>query len=254
MGLIQSELLTVGDRSFEIAVAGSGAPAVILVNGSGGHLDSWFRIFGKLAESGRVFAYNRSGIGRSSALKEPQTVSACARNLLGTIGHAGIAPPWIMVGHSFGGLIANFVARREPQSVAAVAFLDATTPADIDFAAGSASAPGLFGRVSRWLSPKMQHSEIIHSSTAGAEIEQAGPFPQIPVSVISGARSAAGWSVPKPFREARQQNQRGLATLSPLGRHIIASKSGHFPQISEPNLVVQTIVDLRAAVQGVPGS
>lgn len=254
MGLIQSELLTVGDRSFEIAVAGSGAPAVILVNGSGGHLDSWFRIFGKLAEFGTVFAYNRPGVGQSSASSEPQTVSVCARDLLKTVRCAGIAPPWIIVGHSFGGLIANFVARQEPQSVAALAFLDATAPADIDFAARSASAPGLFGRVSKWFTPTQQHSEIVHSPVAGAEIEQAGRFPQIPVAVISGAKSAAGWSVPAAFRAARQENQKGLAALSPLGRHIIARKSGHFPQMSEPNLVVQTIIDLRAAVQGVPGS
>jgi len=250
MGLIRSDTVSIDGRMFEFALAGSGVLPIVLVNGSGGHLDSWYRMFDKLAEIGPVLAYNRPGIGKSSHSSDPQTVSACANDLVAVLRGARLSPPWIIVGHSFGGLIANYLARVEPVRVGGLILLDATAPADIDAASHASQSSGWFARLAAVFAPKVQHSEICNSSASVAEIERAGPFPSIPLMVVTGAKSATGWTVPKAFREMRLRHQQDLTKLSPMGRQIVAIKSGHFPQMNEPELVVQAIVNIRIEVQG----
>jgi pimeloyl-ACP methyl ester carboxylesterase len=58
--------------TLEYIVSGSGA-LIVLVNGSGGPIEGWFRVFPELTKLDTVFAYNRLGIGKSDKPKEPQT-------------------------------------------------------------------------------------------------------------------------------------------------------------------------------------
>ncbi|MHB8870538.1 MAG: hypothetical protein ACYC6T_07315 [Thermoleophilia bacterium] len=76
-------------------------------------------------------------------------------------------------------------------------------------------------------------------------IERSGPFPPIPLVVVTGGRPARFGRAPAPAREARAQNQRRLAALSPKGRQIVAGGSGHFPHLTEPAVPQPGLVSWR---------
>lgn len=245
MPLIAAQTTIVDNRTVEFALAGRGSPAAVLVNGSGGHLDAWFRIFKPLAADGQLLAYNRPGIGRSSPSPEPQTASTCARDLLALLRALGLNSPILAVGHSFGGLITNYFARAHPTRVAAMVLIESSTPEDIRESERLRSSPRLLDRIGSLLTPRKPSSELAHAGVSADETDEAGPFPPIPLTVLSGAKSAMGTLVPRTFSESRARNQRALAALSPQGGHVIAARSGHFPQMSEPELVTRTVMDMR---------
>jgi len=82
-----------------------------------------------------------------------------------------------------------------------------------------------------------------------AAIEAAGPFPEIPLTVVTGALDPPQRWVPQRARGARREHQLDLARLSPLGEHLIAMGSGHFPQLSEPAVVIGALRRLVAATR-----
>jgi hypothetical protein len=85
------------------------------------------------------------------------------------------------------------------------------------------------------------HSEIEAVGHVALEIESAGEFPAIPVTVVTGATRPPKWLLPPRALLARRAHQEELARLSPLGRQVVAQRSGHFPQVSEPSLVVDEL-------------
>ncbi len=120
--------------------------------------------------------------------------------------------------------------------------LEASAPADVATMAQHETAlqRGLQRLLER-LSPLHPHAETRHVQATVAQIEQAPPFPPVPLVVVSGGKPAMAWATPAPARAARAEHQRQLAQLSPAGRQLIATRSGHFPQFSEPALVVSAV-------------
>ena len=80
------------------------------------------------------------------------------------------------------------------------------------------------------------------------QIHDAPPFPAVPLVVITGGRRMR--MVPQPAFEAHQAAQRRRIALSPDGRQVIATGSGHFPHLHEPEIVIEAIRDLVARCRG----
>ncbi|HYD80690.1 MAG TPA: alpha/beta hydrolase [Paucimonas sp.] len=239
-----------GAATLEYLVSGTGSPAIVLINGAGGPIAGWHRVFAELARSGTVFAYNRLGIGKSSKPAEPQTGESMVETLRALLIKAELPPPYVLVGHSFGGLIANLFARRHPEEVAGVVFLDATAPEDVAVMAAHESA------LQRWLKSAVDllfgadvFGETTHARRTVELLEQAPPFPAVPLAVVTGGKPALRGLTPARALEARAEHQRRLASLSPRGKQIMAARSGHFPQFSEPELVVRAVRDVIAAAR-----
>jgi len=76
------------------------------------------------------------------------------------------------------------------------------------------------------------------------QIQEFGIFPNIPIIVIAGGKPAFSWLMPKAIKEGRMNHQEALLNLTGRGRVTIARKSGHFPQLTEPNLVIHEINSL----------
>lgn len=236
----------------EYVLDGAGAPAVVLVNGAGGPLDSWFRVFEPLAQSATVFAYNRAGVGASSKPAEPQTGDVLVRELRELLAAAGVEPPYVLVGHSLGGLVANLYARLHPDEVAGMVLLDATAPDDV--AAMAAHENGFQRLVRKALDAVLGKNPLGETECAACTVEligEAGPFPPIPLVVVTGGKPAMRWATPAQAIAARAAHQRALAALSPLGRQVMAAASGHFPQFSEPALVIDAVREVAAKVRHV---
>lgn len=110
------------------SVAGSGGPVIVFQSGLGDGKDSWRPVFHTLSASNQVFAYDRPGYGRSPAAKSPRDPCTIAAELRSTLKAAGISPPYILVGHSIGGLYQYAYARLYPEDVAGVVLIDPTHP------------------------------------------------------------------------------------------------------------------------------
>lgn len=243
--------IDVQGETIEYVVAGAGQPVIVLVNGAGGPIESWFRVFGELAGMASVVAYNRPGVGGSSKPQVAQTGPQLVASLHGLLQALQLPPPYVLVGHSLGGLIVNLYARCHPDEVAGVVLLEATSPDDPEQLARHENlVQRTLRRVFDTLSPQSPLMEIKQIPAIVGALRAAPVFPPVPLKVVTGTRPAMAWATSREALRIRAENQRRLVELSPLGCQIQANRSGHFPQMSEPDLVISAIRKLLAVDEG----
>ncbi len=121
-------LLPVGDHRLHLDCRGEGGPTVVLFNGLGEISASWEKVAGPVATSTRVCAYDRAGQAWSDDVDEPQDGIAAARDLRALLAAAGEEGPYVLVGHSIGGLYAMTYASTYPGDVAGMVLLDGSSP------------------------------------------------------------------------------------------------------------------------------
>lgn len=231
--------------TLEYIVSGRGRPAIVLFNGAGVTLDGWRALYPGVEAMGTVFAWNRFGVKRSDAPRLPQSGAVVVASLRELLAYAAVEPPFVLVGHSLGGLFANLFARLHPKEVASVLFLEATHPRDPEVLKQHEGQ--LTRALSRllalppWRFRENLHAEIEWVGQTVREIEAAGPFPPVPVSVLTGGIHPPKWLVSPAAAQARHAHQLELAALSPRSEHLIAGRSGHFPQLTQPRLVLNVL-------------
>lgn len=232
----------VNGGTFEYITSGNGEPAVVLLNGSGGPVEGWYKVYAGVERLSAVFAYNRLGVGGSDRPNAPQTGDVIVATLRTLLTVAGLRPPYVLAGHSLGGLYANLFARQFPEEIAGVVMLDASAPKDAEMLRKYESrAQRAVQRVIDAIFPKDINGEVEFVMETVRQIEKAGPFPDVPLIVVSGSwRPPSLFMAPEVFR-IRSENQKALCAMSRCGKQIIATRSGHFPQFSEPELVVEAI-------------
>ncbi len=124
--------LTVHAAGTEVAVRclGSrsvGKPLVVLEAGGGSGLETWSPVQSSIAEFGRVCGYDRPTLTRGRAAPQASSLPAdVVRTLREVLSALGEAPPYIMVGHSYGGMIVRLYATRYPKEVAGLVLVDST--------------------------------------------------------------------------------------------------------------------------------
>ena len=231
--------------ALEYTLSGRGDATIVLLNGAGMTLAGWDALYPGLERLGRVFAWNRFGVQGSDDPPPVQRAVDVVASLRELMARAGVRPPYVLVGHSLGGLYANLFARLHPREVAGVLFLEATHPRDED------TLPQDEAKLARGLSkvqgePPAQfeanlHAELEAAAETAGEVDAAGPFPRIPIAVITGGIDPPASLVPPPAAQARAAHQLALARLSADSEHVMAEGSGHFPQRSEPRLVLDVM-------------
>jgi pimeloyl-ACP methyl ester carboxylesterase len=229
----------------EYVLSGAGGVSLVLLNGAGVTLEGWGRLYPDIESIGRVFAWNRFGVGRSAAPTLPQTGTVVVDSLRALLDALALSPPYLLVGHSLGGLHAQLFARRFPREVGGVVLIEATHPQDRERLKGHegqlAQVLGRVLSVPQRLFRRNLHSELDWIDATAREVEAAGPFPPVPLAVVSGGHEPPRWLVPPEALRIRRAHQEELARLSPLGRRVVARRSGHFPQLTQPELVLDVL-------------
>lgn len=122
------QMIDVGGYELHIYCEGQGSPTIILDAANQGEVSNWAWIQPELAKSVRTCAYDRAGWGWSDASPEPQDARQNAEALHVLLGRAQVAPPYVLVGHSFGGLYTRMFAEMYPAEVDGMVFVEGTPP------------------------------------------------------------------------------------------------------------------------------
>jgi pimeloyl-ACP methyl ester carboxylesterase len=117
-------MVDVGGYKLHIACVGQGSPTVILDAGAGGLGLTWAQVQPTVARSSRVCTYDRAGLGWSEQSPRPRTAEVMVDELHTLLTNAGIAGPYVLVGHSLGGLVVRQYAHAYPAGVAGIVLVD----------------------------------------------------------------------------------------------------------------------------------
>src|ERR671911_370807 len=125
------EMVDVGGHSLHINCVGQGSPTVVLHAGSGGFSAQWVRVQREVSHTTRVCSYDRAGMGWSEMGPEPRDAKQISSELHTLLKGANIEGPYVLVGHSFGGLYVRTYAARYPDEVAGVVLVDSSSPKQV---------------------------------------------------------------------------------------------------------------------------
>jgi pimeloyl-ACP methyl ester carboxylesterase len=122
------QLVDVGGHRMHIRCAGAGSPAVVIIPCIGGTVAHWRTVVDDVASATAVCVYDRPGLDWSDAVARWPSAGALARELHDLLQAAGVPPPYVVVGHSIGGLIARMFTHLYPGEVRGMALIDSSHP------------------------------------------------------------------------------------------------------------------------------
>ncbi len=239
--------LPVEDGALQAASRGAGSPTVVFETGAGSSMSVWRPVVERTAPFVATFAYNRPGYGTSRSRRSPRSGRDVVDRLRQGLRAAGHSPPYVLVGHSLGGLYMNLFARTYPREVAGVVLVDSSHPRQFEIFRERMPWAHSMLLASYGAGPPNRRYELETMKRARDEIDAAAPFPPIPLVVLTAGKAAA-WENEKS-RALWLELQADLTAMSPFGRQVIAERSGHFIQRNDPELVAESIREVLAAAR-----
>jgi pimeloyl-ACP methyl ester carboxylesterase len=277
-------LLNIGGRRVHMTCAGSGSPAVIIIPAIGGTSLEWVHVQLEAASKAKVCVYDRPGLGWSDPPADHHlTPDTMAADLFELLHVSSVEPPYILAGHSFGGIVARRFQVLHPDLVAGMLLIDSSHEQQQQRLPGPGWREIIERNIAkrRWLQASLlgvrrlaadfgvpshldaqiarisppEHTEQArmillssrHRQAYGREMELLtrtwGQPPDLGALPLSVLTSANRPWIGYPVWAAMQ---RELAALSSDSKHVTAEKAGHLIHLDEPDLVVRAIGDLTA--------
>ena len=269
-----------GGRKMYLDCRGTGSPAVVLVAGLRGSAEDWNIaanpgpiVFPEVAKFTRVCAYDRPGTpvgekpSRSDPVPQPTSAANGVADLHALLSAAGETGPYVLIAHSYGGLIGRLYASTYPNQIAGLVLIDALSEGLQDAETQEQwpiQRKLIEGDVSEGVGeyPALETIEVDRSFDqlrAAPSLRQMplivlsadrGWGPQVPSMIASGALPA---DVPPDFGyvtdAAQKQAQARLAILVQNAQHITDTNSGHEIHKEQPQLVIDAIREVVEAVR-----
>ena len=270
----QTRFITIDGADVRINTIGfekraEGQPVVVFENGHGESIKSWNKIIDSVSKICPIVLYDRAGTRESKPDNKIPSLKYNSKKLKKILETLDIKPPYLLVGHSLGGIYIRGFANYYPDDLAGLIFID---PADFTQKLMDFEAPyreigvteeyidsmmiAKFGNVITIDSSRnirvQQESEMLRKlRTSDFKELNEKDLPPIPIHFIVGGR----FSVPPQFRSkdydqeslfrARTkhwiENWTNVVTKSPYGRLFYSSKAGHYVQYDDPELILLSI-------------
>lgn len=243
------QTLTIDQQVVSYRSEGTSPPTVVFESGLGDDLSVWNPVYEQLAQHVSVFSYSRMGYSGSQDVEEEdgkRTADEIAKRLKKVLESAGAQPPYILVGHSIGGLYVLKFAELYPHLTGGIVLVDGRPKyfrKECEKAGLSPCAPPDF----------LLHILPLHMKNelnGLRESEESAPpptiFSSIPVTVIAAMKPPTG--APKGGQEIWLRVQREFASELAVGRFLIAKGSGHYIQSDRAEFVVQEILRLVVSI------
>jgi pimeloyl-ACP methyl ester carboxylesterase len=227
-----------------VHLAGQGRPAIIFSSGLGDTFDSWRAVQGPIAsECGRTLAYNRAGYEGSAAATGPRDAETIVAELRAELRRRRIAPPYVLVGHSLGGLYMQYFARQYPDEVAGLVLVDSTHWDERLVADSRMQNAGQNGAVMLFMS-FIARRELADSVHAGEQVHSS-PRARVPTIVLSSTGPRRGETPAARANSARLQNE---IAEDFAARHVRVAGSGHYIQEDQPQAVIDSVREIAGCV------
>jgi pimeloyl-ACP methyl ester carboxylesterase len=233
-----------GGRSLFVDCTGTKGPTIVFESGLATSHTAFDPVHKLLAPDQRTCTYDRAGVALSSA---PQAATRTSADVVADL-HAlmtaiGEKAPYVLVGWSIGGLFVQHFAAMHPNEVAGLVLVESVAPDEqVTFAKHLTPQ-----QIADDRAQVIGNIEKIDPFASMEEVRAAGPLPDVPVVVITAARSDGwpdGWDA-AVFDRLRMQLQKALAT-GPHRSQLIATNSGHDVLQEQPEIVAKAIATVLA--------
>ena len=267
------KLVDVGGYRLHINCQGYGSPTVILDAGLGDWSTHWTAVQNLLRGTTRVCSYDRAGYGWSDPGPRPRDSKRIVTELHMLLEKAAIEPPYLLAGHSFGGMNMRLYASTYPAEVAGLVLVDSSHPDSLPYERnelGTAPADERSNQLilSYYVEPEERnfpveaqpsmHDNLLRTKSRvtsrreyrslGSSVRQVLETPSLgglPLAVISRGKRQWPAGAEGDLKEAAwQRQQRDLAGLSTLSHTVIASRSGHHIHLDQPELVAAVVREM----------
>ena len=236
-------VVEVGDLKLHIRCAGerrAETPDVVLEAGAGNGADTWRDVQTPISAFARVCSYDRPGMGTSDALSQPQSAIEVVETLHGLLQAAAEPGPYVLVGHSYGGMIVRLYASRYAADVTGLVLVDSAHEDQLRRFAAIPGGP-----------PPEATREKIDMPGMNTTLSEKPWHASIPLVVLTRGRMGPPNRAADPLFQALYQAwmdmQRELASRSPRGEHIVVTNSDHYIQNEEPTIVIDAVRRVVAA-------
>lgn len=237
---LTSSLAQVAGRTVEVVEAGSGSATVVFEAGLGADWVTWDPVANDVSAHARVFAYSRPGYGRSEVSAEPRTATRIVEDLRALLSARGFTPPYVLVGHSFGGSYMELFAKTHPEEVAGLVLVD-SRPAGFGTACVEAGVSGCSIPASAVAAlPAHERAEVEAFAGVADELRGAGAFGPYPVRVLV----ASSHSLSREGEALWVSMQRATAAEAADGVAEVFTGAGHNLHRERPREVVKVILSL----------
>lgn len=257
--------VNLGSHSLHAVVAGSGSPAVVFDGGIGARCEEYRELQDRIAATTTVVTYDRAGYGPSEVGPLPRDSRSEVEELRTLLAELNIPSPYVLVGHSLGGLNAEVYADLYPEDVAGMVLLD---PPPLGFLLGEEYAEltpmaaqmtdewqGIADRGLRSENEEeraeagffqmlaSEHREMFSKSAQQAS--SVASFGDIPLVVVaSGAPNPMFGDVAEPYQQYWAEQSEVLSGKSRRGRFVFAESSTHRLYVDAADLVAETVLSL----------
>ena len=216
----------------------SAKATVVFENGSRATLAGWDKVLDGVKNSATVFAYNRPGYANSEATSAPRDGATIVEQLRSTLRRKGLQPPYVLVGHSLGGLYMQLFARRYPEEVKGLVLVDALYPRVVK----RPQEFPLYTRAGKWLFFSRTVRDEIDSIWQTGEMVAA--LPRIDdkpiIRLVNKPVSATAIAVDFGAFNFDNETRTFVNGLYPKAKTVVADAS-HQMQVTHPEIVAAAI-------------
>ncbi len=240
------------DGAMYLHCTGTATPTVVFDSALGMGADEWVAIAPAIARTARVCLYDRKGVGRSPPPRsKPHSPRAMADELHVLLARAGVGGPYVLVGHSIGGITMRLFAAAHPDQIAGVVLVEAADDPSVLWALmPNAAVDARRAELARSAEGLDFDTFVAAAREMHAESTSLGDKPLVILSRGKpDAPPSASPEVARQWLERWDAQQAELTTLAPGAVRIVAPTSGHMMQKDAPTLITAAVQEVVHAVQ-----